>query len=125
MKEKNIALEINPISNQVLRLVDDFRNHPASIYLAQNVPIVISSDNFGFWEVSPLSYDFYITFLGIAARHSDLRILKQFAINSIAYSLMNETEKVEAYTKWHKEWDKFIDDLVNGQENVKDFSTLN
>lgn len=112
VKHKNIAIEVNPISNQVLKLVDDFRNHPASIYLAQNIPVVISSDNFAFWEVKPLSHDFYITFLGIASRHSDLRTLKKFALNSIQYSAMNETEKIEAMTKWQKEWDRFIDDLV-------------
>lgn len=115
VKKKDIALEINPISNQVLRLVDDLRNHPASTFLAQNVSVVISSDNLGFWEVSPLSHDFYVAFLGIASRHADLRTLKKFALNSIAYSLMNETEKNEAYVKWQKKWDTFIDDLVDDE----------
>lgn len=42
-KEKDIAIEINPISNQVLHLVQDLRNHPASFYISENIPIVVSS----------------------------------------------------------------------------------
>ncbi|XP_031624714.1 adenosine deaminase AGSA-like [Contarinia nasturtii] len=112
VKRNNIAVEVNPISNQVLKLVDDYRNHPASVLIAQNVPIIISSDDPGFWEVSPLSHDFYMTFLGIASRHSDLRTLKKLAINSIQYSSLNDMEKTTAFTKWQIKWDQFIIDLV-------------
>lgn len=116
VKSKNIALEINPVSNQVLKLVDDYRNHPASILLANNVSVVISSDDPSFWEVTPLSHDFYMAFVGLASRESDLRILKKFAINSIVYSSLSETEKNEAFTKWQNKWNSFIDDLVREDE---------
>lgn len=43
IKEKDIAIEINPLSNQVLHLVQDLRNHPASFYISENVPIVVCS----------------------------------------------------------------------------------
>lgn len=112
---------MNPVSNQVLKLVTDYRNHPASIFLAQNIPIVISSDDPSFWEATPLSHDFYMAFLGIASRHSDLRTLKKFAMNSIQYSSLNETEKIDAFSKWEIKWDKFIDDLV--QSHSKNRST--
>lgn len=42
LKEKDIAIEISPISNQVLHLVEDLRNHPAAFYISENVPIVVS-----------------------------------------------------------------------------------
>lgn len=113
VKSNDIAVEVNPVSNQVLRLVDDYRNHPASILLAQNIPVVISSDDPQLWDVTPLSHDFYMAFLGIASRHSDLRVLKKFAINSIQYSSLNEMEKQRAFSKWQIKWDKFISDLVN------------
>ncbi|XP_031635402.1 adenosine deaminase AGSA-like [Contarinia nasturtii] len=116
VKSNDIAVEVNPISNQVLKLVDDFRNHPASVLMAQNVPIVISSDDPSFWEVLPLSHDFYIAFLGIASRHSDLRTLKKFAINSIQYSCLNDSEKTVAFAKWQVKWDTFIEDLVQNQQ---------
>lgn len=44
-KEKDIAIEISPISNQVLHLVQDLRNHPAAFYISENVPIVVSVAN--------------------------------------------------------------------------------
>lgn len=83
--------------------------------MAKNVSIVVSSDDPSFWEVSPLTHDFYITFLGIASRHSDLRVLKKLAINSIQYSSMNDLEKSEAFVKWQTKWDQFIEDLVKNQ----------
>lgn len=116
VKSKNIAVEVNPISNQVLKLVDDYRNHPASVLLAQNVPIVISSDDPSFWETTPLSHDFYMAFLGIASRHSDLRVLKKFAMNSILYSSLDGPERVAALMKWQNKWDKFIEELGNYEE---------
>lgn len=113
IKSNDIAVEVNPVSNQVLKLVDDYRNHPASALLAQNVPVVISCDDPSFWEVTPLSHDFYMAFVGIASRHSDLRVLKKFAMNSIQYSGMSDTEKLDAFAKWEVKWDKFIEDLVH------------
>lgn len=103
---------MNPISNQVLKLVDDFRNHPASVFMSQNLPVVISSDDPSFWESTPLSHDFYMAFLGIASQHSDLRTLKKFAINSIEYSSLNASDKKKAFAKWQVKWDAFIEDLT-------------
>lgn len=116
VKSRNIAVEVNPVSNQVLKLVDDYRNHPASILLAQDVPVVISSDDPSYWGATPLSHDFYMAFLGIASRHSDLRVLKKFAMNSILYSTMEGFEQVDALMKWQIKWNEFIADLVRYHE---------
>lgn len=117
VKSNNIAIEVSPSSNQILKLVDDIRNHPASILMAQNVPIIISSDDPSFFSVLPLSHDFYMAFLGIASRHSDLRTLKQFALNSILYSSLEGHEREEAIQKWQLKWDKFIEQIVLSNSN--------
>lgn len=112
VKERDIAIEVNPLSNQVLKLVDDLRNHPAAVYLSQNIPMVISSDDPSFWGASPLSHDFYMAFLGIASKRSDLRTLKKLATNSIKYSSLNEQEKEIAFGKWQTKWDRFIEEVI-------------
>ncbi|XP_075164073.1 adenosine deaminase-like [Haematobia irritans] len=117
VKERNIAVEVNPVSNQVLQLVADFRNHPCSHFFADNYPVVISPDDPSFWKASPLSHDFYIAFLGIASAHSDLRLLKKLALNSINYSSLTPDQKIEALKKWQTQWDIFISNMVNGEDS--------
>ena len=41
-KLKKIALEVCPISNQLLDLLSDMRNHPAASLFQENQPMVIS-----------------------------------------------------------------------------------
>ncbi|XP_053676087.1 adenosine deaminase AGSA-like [Anopheles nili] len=109
---RGICIEINPVSNQVLKLVADNRNHPASVLFTHDFPVVVSSDDPSFWRASPLSHDFYIAFLGIASAHQDLRLLKKLALNSLQYSLMSEREKAAAEAMFHESWDEFIHSQV-------------
>lgn len=109
VKKLNVAIEVSPVSNQVLQLVSDFRNHPCSQFFADGYPVVISSDDPSFWKASPLSHDFYIAFLGIASQHADLRLLKKLALNSIQYSSLSVDEKSKALAKWQVKWDEFLD----------------
>ncbi|KAF5299661.1 hypothetical protein FQA39_LY11456 [Lamprigera yunnana] len=112
-KEKNIALEVCPISNQVLMLVSDLRNHPASFLISIGYPIVISYDDPTFWGSRALSYDFYMAFMGMANRSADLRLLKKLSENSMKYSALPEDEKLLAIEKWNLMWDTFIDAMYD------------
>ena len=51
--ERNIALEVCPISNQVLKLVEDIRNHPI-VELIQDgdFPLVIAPDDPGLYIIT-------------------------------------------------------------------------
>ncbi|XP_059164014.1 adenosine deaminase AGSA-like [Physella acuta] len=108
VKQKDIAVEVLPISNQVLRLVSDFRNHPMAALMANNLSVVISSDDRTTWDAAPLSHDFYITFMSMSSEAADLTLLKQLAINSIKYSSLVSEKKNAALEVWQAKWDNFV-----------------
>ncbi|BFG03860.1 adenosine deaminase 2 [Drosophila madeirensis] len=117
-KYMNIALEVCPVSNQVLQLGSDYRNHPAATLIAENVPLVICSGNPAFWCASPLSHDYYMAFLGIAPMNADLKFLKRIAKNSIRYSALKDEAKARAMEKWKKNWDEWINDVVKNKDKT-------
>jgi adenosine deaminase CECR1 len=104
VKERGMAIEVCPISNQVLGYVADLRNHPAVLYINSGLPVVICPDDPGIWKCT-LSYDFYAAFM---AWGLDLKCLKQLAMNSLTYSAMDPTEKERALEFWRKKWAEFI-----------------
>uniref|UniRef100_A0A2A4JD81 Adenosine deaminase n=1 Tax=Heliothis virescens TaxID=7102 RepID=A0A2A4JD81_HELVI len=110
VKKREIALEVNVVSNSVLKLVDDVRNHPLAAFLSLNMPVVLSSDDPGIWEADPLTHDFYVAFVGVASRHADLRLLKQLALNSLYYS--SHPEKDKLVHEFEIRWTKFIHSIV-------------
>ena len=104
VKEQSIAIEVCPISNQVLGYISDLRNHPAVLYINSGLPVVICPDDPGIWKCT-FSYDFYAAFM---AWGLDLRCLKQLAMNSLIYSAMDPEEKERALEFWREKWQKFI-----------------
>ncbi|XP_059048949.1 adenosine deaminase 2-like [Achroia grisella] len=112
IKDNDIALEVNVISNVVLSLIQDVRNHPLASYLAFGLPVVLSSDDPGAWDADPLSHDFYIAFSGVASRHADLRMLKQLAINSIKYSALDEKGKTKLFEIFNRRWKTFLKEII-------------
>lgn len=116
VKNRSIAIELNPISNQVLKYVGDMRNHPASYFFAKDFPVVVSNDDPNIWGARGLSDDFYETFIGIMSLKADLRALKQLAINSIIFSSMSEDEQTKAFVKWKVAWEEYINFLSSTQK---------
>ncbi|MEM6842942.1 MAG: adenosine kinase [Bacteroidota bacterium] len=109
MKEQDICMEINPLSNQILGYVRDLRVHPAVGYLAQGIQCSISSDDPAVFDYTGVTYDYWTIFL---AWELDLRALKKLAMNSITYSLLNDNEKKAALQIWEHRWDDFIDECL-------------
>ncbi|XP_050411379.1 adenosine deaminase AGSA [Patella vulgata] len=122
MSERGIAVEVNPISNQVLKLVADIRNHPAALLMTGKFPVVVSSDDPAVWNAKPLSHDFYMAFMALAGEDEGIKILKQLAINSIKFSAMTDKEKKAALASWNVQWDKFINDWNTYNNNSQHVS---
>ncbi|XP_075983940.1 adenosine deaminase-like [Anticarsia gemmatalis] len=111
VQARGVALEVNVVSNAVLSLVRDVRNHPLSEFLAAGLPVVLSSDDPGAWEADPLSDDWYVAFTGVASRHADLRMLKTLALNSLKYSALDGPNKQKVISDFHLKWNHFIDNF--------------
>ena len=101
---KGIAIEVCPISNQVLGYVGDLRAHPAVAYINAGIPVVLSPDDPGIMRHT-LSHDFYEAFM---AWELDLRDLKQLAIDSLLHSAMGPEEKARARVVWERRWAAFV-----------------
>jgi len=80
---RSMALEICPISNQMLRYTPDLRLHPANALLHKGVQCVLANDDPQILGNTGLTYDFISAFL---AWDLDLWQIKQLIVNSIVYS---------------------------------------
>ena len=107
-KRADIALEICPISNQVLQFVPDLRNHPAVSYLNEGLGITINPDDPSIFQYQGVTHDFWEACM---AWDLDLRALKQLAINSIDFSGLAQVEKHRLHAVWDKQWQVFIAEM--------------
>lgn len=111
IKERDIAIEVCPISNQVLMFVKDFRNHPAAFLIAQGFPLVVANDDPDAWDAKGVSYDWYMMFMAMTNENAGLELLKKLALNSIHYSSMENFEKDVALQLFKNQWQYFIHKL--------------
>ena len=92
-------------------MVKDLRNHPAAILIQQSFPMVISADDPGLWGAKGLSYDFYETYMGMASKSMDLRLMKKLVLNSVKYSQFQDSTQCETLVT--KKWNEFIESQSN------------
>jgi adenosine deaminase CECR1 len=110
-KQANLALEVSPISNQLLRFVPDLQTHPAFKLLRDNVTISISSDDPGIYGYSGNSYDFWEVFF---AWQLDLAQLKQLAYNSLATAAwQSDEQRNQAIDTWLQRWHRWVQLSLN------------
>ncbi|ELU08414.1 hypothetical protein CAPTEDRAFT_24934, partial [Capitella teleta] len=106
--ERNIAVEVCPVSGMVLGYFPDLRSHPAIFHFRNGGKVVIGSDDAGSFGFDHFTVDWYDVFMSWGL---DLKDLKQLALNSLQYSAMDESEKTEAINnKWTPLWNAYIAD---------------
>jgi len=105
IKAKGTALEICPISNQVLRYVESLESHPGVALALDGVQITLSNDDPGVFGYTGVTYDWW----GVTmAWYLDLRSLKTLAKNSLIFSALNQTEKATSIEHWEQEWNAYL-----------------
>jgi len=105
VKKRKVAIEVCPISNQVLRYITDLRIHPGARMIQNGLPVVLSSDDPGSWGAKGLTHDFWEATI---AWQLSTRTLKALARNSLEFSGLIGSEKERAMAAWEEEWKHFM-----------------
>ena len=114
VKNNNIILEINPISNQTLRLVRDLRIHPCIGYHNNGIKICINCDDPTIENTKGVCYDFFVSFV---IMEFDLIDFKCFCLNSIEGAQISNELKNEYKLLFQKDWNIFLDYFIKKYEN--------
>ncbi|KAF9469287.1 hypothetical protein BDZ94DRAFT_1303779 [Collybia nuda] len=110
-RERGIALEVCPISNEILRLCSSMPMHPLPILLNNGVPVALSSDDPSVFGNMGLTFDFFQVL--VSSEVSGLSTLRQFARDSLEFSTLNSEEKQHAIAIWEHQWESFIEGVVS------------
>jgi len=117
VREKQMCLEISPISNQYLGLVKDMANHPIIIFLKNNIPVSISPDDPSLYGYEGSTYDFYMIFM--TYENFDIWTLKQLCINSIKHGSFTKEFSMEDMLKiWESKWQFWIKNIISSNKGV-------
>ncbi|KAL2016930.1 hypothetical protein VTK56DRAFT_2847 [Thermocarpiscus australiensis] len=116
MKQRNVCVEVCPISNEILGLTPRISGHSVYNLLANDVHCTVSTDN-GTLFRSRLSHDFY----QVLAGKSDMTLhgLRQLIEWSIEHSCMEPELKTEVRKDWEQMWDEFCLRIVRGDFTIK------
>ncbi|RFU80196.1 adenosine deaminase [Trichoderma arundinaceum] len=117
-KERQIAIETCPISNEVLGLVPTTKSHHLPVLLANCVPCTVSSDDPGSWKASMLSHDFHQAMMG--SENMSLMGWRTLAEWSISYSCMDGAARKEMLSDYNQKWIEFCEWIVEvyGKDQV-------
>ena len=117
VKNKQIVLEINPISNQTLRQIRDLRIHPCIGYHNDGIKCCINNDDPTLYNTKGVAYDFLVV---AAAMEFDLFDFKCFGLNSIDGAQISNELRNAYKNDFLKDWGIFLDYFINKYENKKD-----
>ncbi|KAJ1303110.1 hypothetical protein OPQ81_011311 [Rhizoctonia solani] len=99
-RENGIAVEVCPISNEILRFTRSANTHPLPILLNNGVAVALSSDDPSVFHNPGLSFDFYQVI--VASNITNLLSLGQLARQSLEYSSLNTSAKRDVLKIWEE-----------------------
>ncbi|PSN66413.1 Metallo-dependent hydrolase [Corynespora cassiicola Philippines] len=108
--QKGICVELCPISNELLHLCRNIKEHPYPELLAAGIPCTVNSDNPSLFGNS-MSHEFYQIMVGSPS--ISLHSWKQLAIWSLEYSCLSEKEVQQGKSYYEQSWTQFCRQVVN------------
>jgi adenosine deaminase/adenosine deaminase CECR1 len=102
LKERKVAIEVNLTSNSFILGVKN-EAHPVQVYRYHNVPFVISTDDPGVSR-NNLSNEYLLFIVRYKPSYEEL---KKVAYNSIRYSFLSESEKLDELKSLDKRFATF------------------
>lgn len=87
VKEREICVELNPLSNLLLGYCRDLAYHPAKTLMANGIPVTINPDDYFCFGEKGVTMDY---FLAMIFFDFNLKDLKWCCLNSIKYSFFGE-----------------------------------
>jgi len=109
-RQKGIAVEVCPISNEVLRLTSSMPMHPLPVLLNNGVPVVLNSDDPSVFGNMGLTFDYFQVL--VASEMSGLRTLGTLARDSIEFSMLDPDEKRKLLENFESRWIEFVDYII-------------
>ncbi|KAF8752599.1 adenosine, partial [Rhizoctonia solani] len=110
-KDRGVAIEVCPISNEILRLTSSMPMHPLPVLLNNGVAVALCPDDPSVFGNMGLSFDFFQVI--VASEITNILSLKQLARQSLEYSSLDADAKEQAIGLWEKRWNAFIEEIVN------------
>lgn len=109
-KKRDICIELCPISNELLHLCRNIKEHPYPQILAAGIPCTVNSDNPSLFSNS-LSHEFYQIMVGTPTMN--IHGWRQLAEWSITYSCLSDEEKKKARKIFKDEWERFCQWIID------------
>ena len=103
MRHGPYLVEINLISNLLLKYVTDYSQHPFPEYLRTGIPVSLSTDDRGMWD-STMTDEFYVAVTEFDLSWDEVKLLSR---NSLAHAFTSPALKQEMLTRYDAEIQRF------------------
>jgi len=119
MRRRNVAVEINLTSNDIILGVRG-RDHPLLAYLAAGVPVVLSTDDAGVSRI-----DLTNEYVRAAREHGlGYRSLKAIARNGLVHSFLADNDKRELLARFDRASNEFERSLAGQRWGLRPLAAL-
>ena len=103
MRHGPYLVEINLISNLLLKYVDDYSQHPFPEYLRTGIPVALSTDDRGMWD-STMTDEFYVAVTEFNLSWDEV---KQLSRNSLNHAFVSPATKQSLLDNFEKKINAF------------------